>query len=86
MPGRADDNSKKREGLGQPVLQAPSRTAIKEGSGERQLTVRRWRDELGERRSLGVRGRARPLARLAVEIIADKWAVVVLYGLADKPR
>jgi DNA-binding HxlR family transcriptional regulator len=25
-------------------------------------------------------------ARLAVEIIADKWAVVVLYGLADKPR
>lgn len=25
-------------------------------------------------------------ARLAVEIIADKWAVVVLYGFADKPR
>ncbi len=25
-------------------------------------------------------------ARLAVEIIADKWAVVVLYGLADGPR
>ena len=25
-------------------------------------------------------------ARLAVEIIADKWAVVVLYGLAGKPR
>ena len=25
-------------------------------------------------------------ARVAVEIIADKWAVVVLYGLADKPR
>jgi len=25
-------------------------------------------------------------ARLAVEIIADKWAVVVLYGLADQPR
>ncbi len=25
-------------------------------------------------------------ARLAVEIIADKWAVVILYGLADQPR
>jgi DNA-binding HxlR family transcriptional regulator len=25
-------------------------------------------------------------ARLAVEIIADKWAVVVLYGLAGGPR
>jgi DNA-binding HxlR family transcriptional regulator len=25
-------------------------------------------------------------ARLAVEIIADKWAVVVLYGLAGQPR
>ena len=25
-------------------------------------------------------------ARLAVEIIADKWAVVVLYGLAAGPR
>ena len=25
-------------------------------------------------------------ARLAVEIIADKWAVVVLYGLADGPK
>jgi DNA-binding HxlR family transcriptional regulator len=25
-------------------------------------------------------------ARLAVEIIADKWAVVVIYGLSDGPR
>jgi DNA-binding HxlR family transcriptional regulator len=25
-------------------------------------------------------------ARLAVEIIADKWAVVDLYGLAGQPR
>lgn len=23
---------------------------------------------------------------MAVEVIADKWAVVVLYGLADQPR
>jgi len=25
-------------------------------------------------------------ARLAVEVIADKWAVVVLWGLNDRPR
>jgi len=49
--------------VNQVVLQAPSKSAIEEGSGaEWQPTVRRWRHAAGERHSLGVRGRAKPLA------------------------
>jgi hypothetical protein len=57
--------------VNQVVLQASSKSAIQEGSGaEWQPTVRRWRHGPGERHSLGVGGRAKPLAAV---VDADSW-------------
>jgi DNA-binding HxlR family transcriptional regulator len=67
------------------ILRPPFLTAAGDG---RDTTLEDRREPVGTLRlvSSGNVFLADCPARLAVEIIADKWAVVVLYGLADKPR
>lgn len=59
-------------------------TSLQRESLRRAKSCDQWTDSCGY--WLPGRCLADCPARVAVEIIADKWAVVVLYGLADKPR